>query len=138
MNSTPKFFLGLTCGLLISFFVFNSNSVLNAKGTATETSTDNPAVDGSWETVETMNPKILSYKNEIVPKLPGNASTGGFIKRSVLNDITGSFDGTYIKYQFYHDGDGKIGIFFQKESQSAKGIRTGSSAFCPTMCEFPE
>ena len=139
MKSNSKFFLGLTCGLVISFFIFNSNAILHAKGAKPESAKGGDvSITGSAVTAESMMPLINSYKNEIVPKIGGNASTGGFIKRSVLNNITGSFDGEYIKYSFYHAGNGKIGLFFQKQSNQSQGIRTGNAAFCPTLCEFPK
>jgi hypothetical protein len=145
MNNLPKFFLGLLCGLVISFFVFNGNSVLNAnsaKGTITHSpiETADETIDGKWINMSDAQPLIDAYKTDFIDanKLSGNTSTGGFIKRSVLNDITGPFDGAYIKYSFYYQGNGQIGIIFQKQSENTQVIRTGSAAFCPNMCQFPD
>lgn len=145
MNNFPKFFLGLLCGLIISFFIFNGSNLLQADS---ETSNDRKSViettdetiDGSWITMSEAQPLIDAYQNDIVIayKLPENTSTGGFIKRTVLNDITGAFDGKYIKYSFYYQGNGQIGIIFQSQMDETKGIRTGSQAFCPNICQFPE
>ena len=145
MKSNYKFFLGLSFGLLIGFALFNVGAAYSSNGIESFESLqggDDPgvSVSGSHAPLSEMQGMLNAYKTDFINNynLPANTSTGGYIKRTVLNDITGLGDGSYIKYSFYYDGDGKIGLYFQKESKPETGIRTGSAAFCPVMCEYPE
>lgn len=139
MKTTPKFFLGLACGLAVSLFTLNSNSNLNASSEKDTKVAGTVAaeVDGKWVTKESMQPKIQSYESQILPKLPQGASKGGFIKRTVLKDITARSHGDYIKYSFYHEGEGKIGLMFESQNETTKVLITSKAAFCPTMCNYP-
>jgi len=142
MKSNFKFLLGLACGVVVTFIALQSTTTLNANSLSQNQANavlSDESIDGKWVTIASMQPQIDAYKNNFISqyKLPENTSTGGFIKRSLLNDITGVFDGNYIKYSFYYDGDGKIGLLFQKESNTTSGIRTGSAAFCPMLCDYP-
>jgi len=142
MKSNFKFLLGLGCGIVISFITLQSTKTLNATSpqqNQAATATSNETIDGKWVTMESMQSQITAYKNDFITqyKLPENTSTGGFIKRSLLSDITGPFDSSYVKYSFYYDGDGKIGLLFQKQSEPDNAIRTGSAAFCPMLCDYP-
>ena len=142
MKSNYKFFLGLSFGLLIGFALFNVGTAYSSDAIDSVESiqgSNNPAVDGSEAPLAEMQGMIDAYKTEFVNayNLPANTSTGGFIKRTVLNNLTGMGDGSCLKYTFYYDGNGKIGIYFQKQSDPDNGIRTGSAAFCPTMCDYP-
>ena len=140
MKSNYKFYLGLSFGLLMGFLVFNLGSAIGDSNKTQDVSLGNAdvSITGSWVQTADMQPQIDAYKKFITEKnLPENTSTGGFIKRTVLNDITGTMDGSYIKYSFYYDGEGKIGLYFQKEGDDSEGIRTGAAAFCPNMCNYP-
>lgn len=140
MKSNYKFYLGLSFGLLIGFIAFNIENATSENTNTNQISNINGDVNvsGYWVNSSEIQPKIDAYKKFIMEKnLPENTSTGGFIKRSVLNDITGSMDGSYIKYSFFYEGEGKIGLYFQKESKPDKGIRSGSDAFCPNLCNYP-
>ena len=140
MKSNYKFYLGLSFGLLMGFLVFNLGSATGDSNKTHDVSlgNDDDSISGSWVETTVIQSKIEAYQQFISEKgLPENTSTGGYIKRTVLNDITGTMDGSYIKYSFYYDGDGKIGLFFQKEGDDTNGIMTGSAAFCPNLCNFP-
>lgn len=141
MKSNYKFYLGLSFGLFIGFILFNFSPAFSSSTTnvnLSNQSSGNPSVDGSWEPLCDMQGQINAYSAFVSENnLPSNTSTGGYIKRTVLNDITGTMDGTYIKYSFYYDGNGKIGLYFQKQGDPNNGIRTGASAFCPNLCEYP-
>jgi hypothetical protein len=139
MKSTSKFFLGLTCGLAVSLFSLNSTSNLSASSQKDTkvASTVAADIDGKWVTKASMQSKIQSYETQILPKLPQGSSKGGFIKRSVLKEITGRSYGDYIKYSFYHEGEGKIGLVFESQAETTNVLITTKAAFCPTMCNYP-
>lgn len=142
MKSNYKFFLGLSFGLLIGFVLFNVGSAFSSdevNNTESMEGPSDPSIDGCWAPLSEMQGQIDAYQTDFrdAYNLPANTSTGGYIKRTVLNDLTGLFDGAYIKYSFYYDGDGKIGLYFQKASKPETGIRTGSAAFCPNLCNYP-
>ncbi len=143
MSANTKFYSGLAAGLIISFVVFGGISLLKAKSLDQtelkkhQTNSGDDAVDGKWISNQDAAPLIAAFKNDVLTKLPANSSTGGFIKRSVLKEITNYNDGNYIKFEYYSDGDGKIGIMFQSSNNASQYLRTGSAAFCPMLCDYP-
>lgn len=142
MKSNFKFLLGLGCGIVISFIALQSTNTLNAssvKENQVTTTTSNEAVDGKWVTIASVQPQIKAYSAfKTQYNLPENTSNGGFIKRSLLSDLASRNNGDFIKYSFYFDGDGKIGLLFQKKSDPENALKTRSAAFCPIMCDYPQ
>ncbi len=91
---------------------------------------DDP-VKGEWITSQKANKLINGYST--------TTTIGGFIGKKHLRDLAGIMGDGYVKYRFYQRaGEKEIGIIFYPSEESQTLLRTGSSSFCPVLCEYPK
>mgnify|MGYP000927165021 FL=1 len=137
MQFNSKFFLGLTLGLALGFVAFNVGSANSTNSKSSAIDATNDATNGDFITAEQANPLEENYKNYIDGLNQNGASIGGVVGESNLRDITKAIGGNgLVKYRFYkteEPGEAKIGIIFY--APNGKILKTGASAFCPTICD---
>lgn len=147
MKSNAKFFTGLALGLAMSFLFLNVGS-LKSESTAVPTpkdqsitKTQTPDREGEFISVQQANEMINSYKNIYIPanQLSSSTTLGGVIGRSNLQELAKDGNDDLIMFRFYmttnSEGDQQIGLIFYPKAASTNVLRTGTSSFCPTMCD---
>ena len=150
MKTKSNFFLGLGVGLAISFTTFlivpanSDNEVSNETviNTVNQVADVDP-VKGGFITIEEANQLSDAYTAYMQSKGLEGISTGGWIGRSQLRDVSGTFNSDeYIQFKFYKtegtNGEPQIGLLFYAKQNSTEVMRTGPASFCPVLCDYPE
>lgn len=155
MNRKNQFISGLLAGMVISAsaFLFTAANLKENSGGSTPIINDvqqvsgDTSLSGNYISVQDADPMIQSYTSDFISKykLPAGSSIGGIVGKTQLIQAASVDDGkNYVKFRFYLNsgqetgGDPQIGIMFYPASNSEQLIRTGSSSFCPTICDVPD
>ncbi len=150
MKTKSNFFLGLGLGLVISFTSFlimpansdnepSTTTVLNAVNQAAAVD----PVKGGFINLEEASQLSDAYVNYMQTKGLEGISTGGWIGRSQLRDVSGLFNSDeYVQFKFYYtesaEGQPQIGLLFYAKQNCTEAMRTGPASFCPVLCDYPE
>lgn len=136
MKSNSKFFVGLTLGLALGFVAFNLSSAYSTNAEQMSSTVSDDATNGAFITATEAKPLEENFKKYMNDLNQGGASIGGVIGENNLRSLTRAIGGNgLIAYKFYktsEQGEAKIGVIFY--TASGQVLKSGSGAFCPTMC----
>ena len=148
MKKFTKFFLGLSCGLLIGFLFFNTSSAISEitgpdqNATPSVNRTQGEIPPGEVIDLETANSLVEAYRTNVMDACDAASTSGGFIDKASLNTLLGEGGDAPIKFRFYYEANegegtgGNVGVLFYSSKEATTALRNGSGSYCPSLCDY--